>query len=189
MEFFNQSRSFASRKPRIQPDDPVSIAADWGLPPRIWHEEWSQASGGEAQRAMLAIAVSLKPDILLLDEPTSYSLLPFYVRKADWDSALDEEAVLLVEKTFQDRKLALLWVTHSDEQERRVAVRTIHLGPREGGGRVHSRNVSLNIENDGDNASISGDSSLGILRKKKSAVKRTQSAPQSNAQRFTEFGT
>lgn len=71
MAFFNRCRSFMSRKSRMQPDDPVSISEDWGLPPRIWHEEWSQASGGEAQRAMLAIAVSLKPDIMLLDEPTS----------------------------------------------------------------------------------------------------------------------
>lgn len=75
MEFFKQCRSFSSRSSRMQPDDPVSLSEDWGLPPRIWHEEWSQASGGEAQRAMLAIAISLKPDILLLDEPTSY--IPF----------------------------------------------------------------------------------------------------------------
>jgi hypothetical protein len=102
-----------------------------------------------------------------------------YPRRAEWYRALDEEAVLLVEKTFRDRKLALLWVTHSDEQERRVAVRTIHLGPREGGGKVHSRHISVNTENDGDTASMSGDSSLGSLRKKK----RTQSAPQSSTLR------
>jgi ATPase subunit of ABC transporter with duplicated ATPase domains len=72
LEFFKQARDFGSRKGRIQADDPVSLGEDWGLPPRVWHEEWSQASGGEAQRALLAIAVALKPDILLLDEPTSY---------------------------------------------------------------------------------------------------------------------
>ena len=72
MEFFNRARDFGSRKGRIQPDDPVTLAEDWGLPPRVWHEEWTQASGGETQRAMVAIAIALKPDILLLDEPTSY---------------------------------------------------------------------------------------------------------------------
>jgi len=71
MEFFKQCHAFSARS-GLQPDDPVSLGETWGLPPRIWHEEWAQASGGEGQRAMLAIAISLKPDILLLDEPTSY---------------------------------------------------------------------------------------------------------------------
>jgi hypothetical protein len=89
-----------------------------------------------------------------------------------------------VEKTLKDRKLAALWVTHSDEQERRVAVRTIHLGPREGGGNIHSRNASVNTEIDGaDTASISGDKSSGALRKKRSGVKRTRSTSESSKQR------
>ena len=71
MQFFEHCRSFSSRSSRNPPDDPVTLAEEWGLPPRIWHEDWSQASGGEAQRALLAIAVCLKPDVLLLDEPTS----------------------------------------------------------------------------------------------------------------------
>ncbi len=179
MEFFTQCRAFLSRRSRMQPDDPVSLSEEWGLPPRIWHEEWSQASGGEAQRAMLAIAVSLKPDILLLDEPTSYpsplvSLLIF--------RALDEDAVLLVEKTLRDRKLAALWVTHSDEQERRVAVRTIYLGPREGGGNIHSRNTSVNTDIDRDTESISGDSGFGVLRKKRSGSRRLRSQSNTNKQ-------
>ncbi len=74
MQFFNRARTFASRNSRMQPGDPVGLAENWGLPPRIWHEEWSQISGGEAQRAMISIAISLKPDILLFDEPTSYYL-------------------------------------------------------------------------------------------------------------------
>jgi ABC-type glutathione transport system ATPase component len=77
MDFFKQCRSFSARASRMQPDDPVSLGETWGLPPRVWHEEWSEASGGESQRAMLAIAVALRPDILLLDEPTSYSTLTF----------------------------------------------------------------------------------------------------------------
>lgn len=91
-----------------------------------------------------------------------------------------------MEKTLRDRKLAILWVTHSDEQERRVAVRTIHLGPREGGGNIVSRNTGVSsAEIDGaDTAStMSGDSALGALRKKKSGVRRTRSESQSSGQR------
>ena len=96
--------------------------------------------------------------------------------------ALDEDAVLLVEKTLRDRKLAALWVTHSDEQERRIAARTIHLGPREGGGSIHSRNTSVNADIDRDTESLSGDSSLGVLRKKRSGVKRMRSQSNTNKQ-------
>ena len=85
----------------------------------------------------------------------------------------------MVEKTLRERKLSALWITHSDEQERRVAVRTIHLGPREGGGSIHSRNTSANVDLDGDTGSVSGDS---VLRKKRS-VKRVRSQEQSVKQR------
>ena len=71
MDFFKLCRSFGARS-KLQVDDPVSLGEVWGLPPRIWYEDWSQCSGGEAQRAMLSIALALKPDVLLLDEPTSY---------------------------------------------------------------------------------------------------------------------
>jgi ABC-type iron transport system FetAB ATPase subunit len=175
MEFYKQCRSFSSRA-KVQVDDPVALGEDWGLPPRVWHEDWSQASGGEGQRAMLAIAISLKPDILLLDEPTSYA----HSNIITDCRALDETAILEVEKTLRDRKLAALWITHSDEQEKRVAVRTIHLGPREGGGSIHSRNTSVNLDGDGDNASVlSGDSNAG-LRKKRTGMRRTRSREQSN---------
>lgn len=85
--------------------------------------------------------------------------------------ALDEDAILLVEKTIRDRKLAVLWITHSEEQERRVAVRTIQLGPREGGGTIHSRNTSVNTEIEADTDIVSGDSSV---RKKRAGVRRVQ---------------
>jgi hypothetical protein len=58
-----------------------------------------------------------------------------------------------------------------------VAVKTISLGPREGGGIVHGRNSSVNTDVDVDGDSISGDS---VIRKKRSGMKRTRSREQSN---------
>jgi hypothetical protein len=100
--------------------------------------------------------------------------IPSTVRTKFNCSALDEDSVLLVEKTLRDRKLAALWVTHSDEQERRVAVRTIQLGPREGGGTIHSRNTSVNTEIEEDTDIVPGDSNISGSRKKRGVIKRAQ---------------
>lgn len=52
------SKSF-SRAPTI-PSDPIFLtSSEWGLPSSVWDREWSQISGGEAQRVALAIAIAL----------------------------------------------------------------------------------------------------------------------------------
>jgi putative ABC transport system ATP-binding protein len=75
-----------------------------------------QLSVGEQQRVMLARALALKPDVLLLDEPTA---------------ALDERARDAVERTLLDlrRRLSasLILVTHDQAQARRLADRLVLL--------------------------------------------------------------
>lgn len=95
------------------------LAQVWDLDPDLWQREWSNLSGGEAQRMLLVIALSLNAaEILLLDEPTS---------------ALDPETSRLVEKVLTDEIAsggtlkALLWITHSAEQGKRVGTRFIQL--------------------------------------------------------------
>lgn len=106
-----KQRLFASMKNRTC-GDAVSIGLQWSLPISIWETPWRQLSGGEAQRALLAIAVSLNPVFLLLDEPTS---------------ALDAETARLVEDTLKEM-CNCIWVTHDDVQSARVATQVLNIG-------------------------------------------------------------
>ncbi|KAF8163311.1 P-loop containing nucleoside triphosphate hydrolase protein [Crassisporium funariophilum] len=95
-------------------------AQSWEIDTELWDRDWLNLSGGEAQRMLIAVAVSLNAaEVLLLDEPTS---------------ALDSESSLMVEKCLVDmvregktRLKALVWITHSPEQSRRVGSRFIYL--------------------------------------------------------------
>ena len=78
-------------------------------------------SVGEQQRVMLARALALEPEVLLLDEPTS---------------ALDERARAGVEDTLarlvSDLGVSTVIVTHDRGQARRLARRTVELAAHEG---------------------------------------------------------
>ena len=82
-----------------------------GLAQTSWQQPWVQLSGGERQRVLLAIALALEPQVLLLDEPTS---------------ALDEGATDLVERACRGR--AAIWVSHDRAQLERVCDRVLELG-------------------------------------------------------------
>lgn len=46
----------------------MEVASAWGIDEELWDRDWSNLSGGEAQRIALAIAVGLNAaEILLLD--------------------------------------------------------------------------------------------------------------------------
>ncbi|KAK9840688.1 hypothetical protein WJX84_011907, partial [Apatococcus fuscideae] len=68
--------------------------------------------GGQAQRVVLALALSLQPEVLLLDEVTS---------------ALDHEAALKVEALLKGCGAAIIWITHNDDQPARVGGRVLNL--------------------------------------------------------------
>ena len=80
----------------------------------------SELSGGESQRACLARALVVGPEVLLMDEPTS---------------ALDEEAARALEglaRELADAGVPVVWVTHDPAQAARLADWTVTLA----GGRV-----------------------------------------------------
>ena len=71
-----------------------------------------QLSVGQQQRVMLARALALEPDVLLLDEPTS---------------ALDAGARDAIERTLRDLAIPLVVVTHDAAQAERLADHRIQL--------------------------------------------------------------
>ncbi|KAG7347953.1 ABC transporter [Nitzschia inconspicua] len=91
---------------------PVAWAMKWGLAEETFDIPWSTLSGGQAQRASLAIALSIQPKVLLLDEATS---------------ALDEETSRLVEESLIQSEIPIMVVTHSQQQLRRFCTHQIDL--------------------------------------------------------------
>lgn len=90
----------------------AGLAADYS------DREAARLSVGEQQRVMLARALALEPEVLLLDEPTS---------------ALDETAREGVERTLADlahADVAMVLVTHDRGQAERITERVVEL--REG---------------------------------------------------------
>ena len=81
-----------------------------GLDPSFAARDVTQLSVGERQRVMLARALALEPQVLLLDEPTS---------------ALDGEARTAIEATIarlaKDLDVSIVLVTHDEEQAARLA--------------------------------------------------------------------
>lgn len=93
--------------------DVAAVASEMGLDAAaVLNQKWASLSGGQAQRVSLAIAVALRPDVLLLDEPTS---------------ACDGRSAKLVERALKRSGAALLWVTHDDAQPARVGGRALAL--------------------------------------------------------------
>lgn len=94
----------------------ADIAGEVGIRPEHFARRAAQLSGGELQRAALARALLVHPDILVCDEITTGL------------DAVTREAVLdLLERRVRDG-MALILITHEDRVARRFADRVLALG-------------------------------------------------------------
>jgi putative ABC transport system permease protein len=104
-DFVNAINNFKVNRKR-PPLDPLPIMISLGLTGEHLEQNWNELSGGETQRAMIAIALAARPKCLLLDEPTS---------------ALDEACKKLVEEQLKELGSVVIMVSHDQSQVERVA--------------------------------------------------------------------
>lgn len=95
----------------------LRAAALWGEVKDRLNENAFHLSGGQQQRLVIARAIAIEPQVLLLDEPTS---------------ALDPISTLTIEELINDLKAqyTVVIVTHNMQQAARVSDHTafVHLG-------------------------------------------------------------
>lgn len=101
------------------------MLATWGLQPAdtFLNKEWTQLSGGESQRMVLAIAIASKPCILAFDESTS--ALDSKAKQAVEQSIVNG---LLLQRQAQttDGGMGILWISHDSQQVDRMTAALQH---------------------------------------------------------------
>jgi zinc transport system ATP-binding protein len=80
------------------------------------HRRFGELSGGQKQRVLIARALAARPDILVLDEPTS-----------GVDHATTHAVMEFISRTCRERNIAVLLVTHDFAVVRRHADRIVWL--------------------------------------------------------------
>lgn len=91
---------------------PETISSSWYLEKGVFDRPWKTLSGGEFQRAMLAIGLALNPSVLLLDEPSS---------------ACDKLSTYAIEKSLIESGIPIILVSHDQPQIDRMCSKKIKL--------------------------------------------------------------
>lgn len=107
-----RAQSVPKSKARVQA---LELLAEVGVPdPRRRAQSWPhELSGGLRQRVMIAMALSVQPQILLCDEPTTAL-----------DVTIQDQVLSLLERLRAERKLAMVFVSHDLAVISRIADQT-----------------------------------------------------------------
>ena len=97
--------SYLEKQDRTPMWDLRQMAPAFGLRDADFERRMKSLSGGYRMRAKLLRLVAMKPDLMLLDEPTNY---------------LDLETLVVLERFLQDTKLAFMLISHDREFLRRT---------------------------------------------------------------------
>ncbi len=85
-----------------------------GIPESLFYQSPFDLSGGQKRRVAIAGVLAMKPEVLILDEPT-----------AGLDPKGRDEILDLIEKMHRERKITVLLVSHSMEDVAKYVQRMI----------------------------------------------------------------
>jgi ABC-type dipeptide/oligopeptide/nickel transport system ATPase component len=94
----------------------VAALGEVGLPnpERLGRSYPHELSGGQRQRVMIAMAVAMRPKVLIADEPTTAL-----------DVTIQQQVLALVDELRRSTGMALLWITHDLGVVARIAERVL----------------------------------------------------------------
>lgn len=134
----NLQLGLAFRGISITEDTIQSLLAEVRLPPAYLPRNTRTLSGGEQYRLSLAMALSMEPEILLLDEPTAHL-----------DPELTGHIAEMISERIQ-RGLSAIIVSHDMMLFRRLGRKFIFLD----GGQIVKRGESQDMEEDADHEAL-----------------------------------
>lgn len=82
----------------------------------LLNKKVGELSGGQLQRALLAYAISKEPELLIMDEPTS------------WIDVKGADCVLCIMEEFKKKRLAMIVVSHDFSVIGKVATSVLGIG-------------------------------------------------------------